>query len=132
MISFIIILGNNGWINQFLQKYFGFLEPVQFLYGFGGIIIAHVFFNFPLVARFVSASWENIDPSMKEAAKTLGANKREEFFRITLPQLLPAIFASASIVFIYSFTSFAIVLGLGGFDFSTVEVEIFRQVSRRP
>ncbi|MCR4335966.1 MAG: iron ABC transporter permease [archaeon] len=130
VISFVIIFGNNGWINLFLKNFFGFEEHVQFLYGFSGIILAHTFYNFPIVMCFVSNAWENTDKTMKEAAKTLGANKLQVFFKITLPQLIPSLIASASLVFIYTFMSFAIVLTLGGLQFSTFEVEIYRQITR--
>ncbi|MFH1391674.1 MAG: iron ABC transporter permease [Candidatus Diapherotrites archaeon] len=130
VISFVIIFGNNGWINLFLKNFLGFEEHVQFLYGFSGIIIAHTFYNFPIVMRFVSNAWENTDKTMKEAAKTLGANKVQVFLKITLPQLIPSLAASASLVFIYTFMSFAIVLTLGGLQFSTFEVEIYRQITR--
>jgi len=130
VISFVIIYGNNGWINFFLKEFLFFESHIQFLYGFSGIILAHTFYNFPLVARFVSGSWEKLDYSMKETAKTLSASPFQIFFRVTLPQLMPSILASASIVFIYTFMSFAIVLSLGGISFTTLEVEIFRQISR--
>ena len=130
VLSFVVIFGNNGWVNSFLRNYAGFSEPIQFLYGFSGIILAHVFYNFPIVMRFVSDAWENLDVSMKEAAKTLGATPLNVFLNVTLPQLLPSILASASLVFIFTFMSFTIVLTLGGIQFTTLEVEIFRQVSR--
>ncbi len=130
VISFVIIFGNNGWINYFLKNFFGFESHVQFLYGFSGIILAHVFYNFPIVMRFVSDSWENLDVKMKETAKTLGAGKKQVFFNITLKQLMPSILASALLVFIFCFMSFAIVISLGGIQFSTLEVEIYRQITR--
>tara|TARA_Y100000310_G_C20701325_1_gene830220 strand:- start:3718 stop:5334 length:1617 start_codon:yes stop_codon:yes gene_type:complete len=130
VISFVIIFGNNGWINLFLKDFLGFEEHIQFLYGFSGIILAHTFYNFPIVMRFVSNAWENTDKTMKETAKTLGANKFQVFLNVTLPQLIPSLAASASLVFIYTFMSFAIVLTLGGLQFSTFEVEIYRQITR--
>jgi len=130
VISFVIVFGNNGWINYFLQNYLFFNNDVQFLYGFSGIILAHTFYNFPLIMRFVSGSWENLDTTMKETAKTLGADKIQVFFNVTLKQLMPSIIAGASLVFIYCFMSFAIVISLGGIQFSTLEVEIYRQITR--
>ena len=131
VVSFVIVFGNNGWMNNFLKNVFGFQEGVQFLYGFSGIILAHVFYNFSLIARFVSTALENTDASLKEAARTLGAGKRQVFFRITLPQIMPSIIASATIVFIYTFTSFAIVIGLGSLEYSTIEVEIYKQITQQ-
>lgn len=130
VVSIVILFGNNGWINNFLQNFLGFEGRIQFLYGFFGIILAHAFYNFPLVARFVSSAWENLDVTMKETARTLGAGKQQVFLHVTLPQLLPPILAAALIVFIYTFMSFAIVLSLGGVSFTTLEIEIYRQVTR--
>ena len=128
VLSFIIIFGNNGWINNLLQV-LG-IQKIQFLYGFTGIILAHSFYNFPLIMRFVSDSWEKLDRDLKDAAKTLGANKLQVFFRITLPRLMPAILSSAALVFIFTFMSFTIVITLGGIMFTTFETEIYRQITR--
>ncbi|VVC00722.1 Molybdate/tungstate transport system permease protein WtpB [uncultured archaeon] len=130
VLSFVIVFGNNGWLNNFLRVFFGFSEPVNFLYGFWGIILCHVFYNFPLVMRFVSEAWENTDLQMEEAARTLGAGRLSVFMNVAFPQLLPSILASASLVFIYCFTSFAIVLSFGGVGFPTFETEIYYQISR--
>jgi len=129
VISFVIIFGNNGWINSFLKSSFG-LGHIQFIYGFQGIILAHAFYNFPIIMHFVSNAFENLDVSMKEAARTLGANKLQVFFKITLPQIMPSLLSGALLVFIYCFMSFAIVLSFGGVQFSTLEVEIYKQISR--
>ncbi|MCR4369075.1 MAG: iron ABC transporter permease [archaeon] len=128
VLAFVIILGNNGWVNSTLDGFFG--VRFKFLYGFFGIIAAHVFYNFPLVMRFVSSSWERLGRLPQDSARSLGANSLQVFLRITLPQLLPSIIAAASLVFIFCFMSFAVVLTLGGIQFSTLEVEVYRQVLR--
>ena len=91
------------------------------------ILAAHVFFNVAVVVRTVSTLWSRIDPSLQEAAHILGAKEWQVFRRITLPLLRPAIAAASSIVFLFTFTSFGVVLVLGGFRFATLEVEIYRQ-----
>jgi thiamine transport system permease protein len=93
----------------------------------GAILAAHVFFNVAVVVRTVSTLWSRIDPKLLEAARVLGASNWEVFRRITLPLLRPAIAAAASIVFLFTFTSFGVVLILGGFQYATLEVEIYRQ-----
>lgn len=130
VLSFVIVLGNNGWVNTFLRSIFGFSEPVNFLYGFSGVVLAHAFYNFPIVTGLVGAAWENTDSGMDEAARSLGAGRLRRFFGITLPQLLPSIAASAVLVFIYCFMSFAVVLSFGGLRFSTLEVEIYSLAMR--
>ena len=91
------------------------------------ILAAHVFFNVAVVVRTVSTLWARIDPRLHEAARVLGSNERQVFTRVTLPLLRPALAAAASIVFLFTFTSFGVVLILGGFSYATLEVEIYRQ-----
>jgi thiamine transport system permease protein len=91
------------------------------------ILAAHVFFNVAVVVRTVSTLWARIDPALHEAARVLGASERRVLTSVTLPLLRPAMAAAASIVFLFTFTSFGVVLILGGFRFATLEVEIYRQ-----
>lgn len=91
------------------------------------ILAAHVFFNVAVVVRTVSTLWSRIDPRLYEAARVLGASEWRVFRRVTLPLLRPAMAAAASIVFLFTFTSFGVVLILGGFQYATLEVEIYRQ-----
>ena len=91
------------------------------------IIAAHVFFNVAVVVRTVSSLWSRIDPALLEAARVLGAGEWKVFRRVTLRLLRPAIAAAASIVFLFTFTSFGVILILGGFQLATLEVEIYRQ-----
>jgi len=93
------------------------------------ILLAHVFFNYSIVVRTVSAYWERIDPSFAEAAQMLGAGRARVFLRVTLPMLRPAIASAASLVFLFTFTSFGVVLILGGLQYATIEVEIWRQAT---
>lgn len=91
------------------------------------ILAAHVFFNVAVVIRTVSTLWSRIDPRILDAGRTLGASNWQVFRTITLPLLRPALAAAASIVFLFTFTSFGVVLILGGFQYATLEVEIYRQ-----
>lgn len=93
----------------------------------GAILAAHVFFNVAVVVRTVSTLWSRIDPSLHDASRVLGASEWETFKTVTLPLLRPAIAAASSIVFLFTFTSFGVVLILGGFRYATLEVEIYRQ-----
>ena len=90
------------------------------------IVIAHVFFNYAVVARTVGAAWMAVDPSAEAAARTLGADRWTAFRTVTLPRLRPALAGAASIVFLFTFTSFGVVKILGGPRIATIEVEIHR------
>lgn len=91
------------------------------------ILAAHVFFNTAVVVRTVSSVWTRIDPNLWDTARDLGASPWRVFRTVTLPLLRPAIAAASSIVFLFTFTSFGVVLILGGFEYATLEVEIYRQ-----
>ena len=91
------------------------------------ILAAHVFYNLAVVVRTVGGVWARIDRSLFEAARTLGATPRQTFWRVTLPLLRPAVAASSAIVFLFTFTSFGVVLILGGLRYRTLEVEIWQQ-----
>lgn len=93
------------------------------------ILIAHVFYNYAIVVRGVGAYWERIDPSLEDAARSLGASKLQVFRTVTLPLLRPAIASTSALVFLFSFTSFGVVLLLGDIRHSTIEVEIWRQTT---
>jgi thiamine transport system permease protein len=94
------------------------------------ILIAHVFYNYAVVLRIVGGTWAQVDPRLEETARVLGATRWQAFRLATLPLLRPAILSAASIVFLFTFTSFGVILLLGGPRFGTLEVEIYRQAAQ--
>jgi len=125
-LGFILLFGNNGILNNSLMRLFHLdAPPLRILYSLKAIVLAHAFYNFPVVVRFVSAVWSSIDPRLEDAARSLGASDRQVFRYVTLPLIFPGILASAALTFIFSFMSFAIVLVLGGVKYATVEVTIY-------
>lgn len=126
--GFNALLGPNGWVNSLLVNLFGFSSPpIHFINTFPAIIIAHVFYNTTIVLRLVGDFWSHLNPRLNDASRVLGASPWKTFRAITLPLLSPAIAAAALLVFIFDFTSFGVVLILGGPQFSTLEVEIYYQ-----
>jgi len=94
------------------------------------ILLAHVFFNVSVVVRTVGGLWRHLDAAPVLAARTLGASRMRAFLQVTLPRLRPAIAAAAAVVFLFTFTSFGVVLILGGPGRATLEVEIHRATSQ--
>jgi thiamine transport system permease protein len=126
--GFYALLGPTGWINNLLIESLGLASPpIQFVNTFGAIITAHVFYNITIVLRVVGDYWSRLDPRLESAARVLGADRWATLKEITLPLLMPAIAAAALLVFIFDFTSFGVVLILGGPTFATLEVEIYYQ-----
>jgi thiamine transport system permease protein len=94
------------------------------------ILIAHVFFNYAVVVRTVGGLWAHLDPHQEEAARVLGASRWQAFREVTLPALRPAIATASAVVFLFTFTSFGVILILGGPRYATLETEIYRQTAQ--
>lgn len=126
--AFSTFLGPRGWVNLLLINLFGLSHPpIQFINTLGAILTAHVFYNTTIVLRMVGDFWSHLDPRLEHAARLLGADRWRTFTRVTLPILAPAILTAALLVFIFDFTSFGVILVLGGPRFATLEVEIYYQ-----
>ncbi|MFQ3647476.1 MAG: iron ABC transporter permease [Anaerolinea sp.] len=125
-IAFRALLGRTGVVNAVLQQAFGLEQPVlQVDQSLVLILLAHIFFNLALVVRMVTGYWVNLSPRIEEAGRVLGAGGWRLWWYVRLPLLRPVIMAAALLVFIYTFTSFGVVLILGGLSFATVEVQIY-------
>ena len=126
VLGFVIFFGNTGTLNTILGSIPGIGDtPLRVLYSWKAIVLAHAFYNIPLVYRIVSSVWGGIDERMLEASYNMGASRLRAFLDIELPHLRHAILSAALLTFIYSFTSFAVVLALGGPQYATVEVTIY-------
>jgi thiamine transport system permease protein len=126
--AFAALLGPRGIVNESLMALFRLdTPPLQLQFSLGMILLAHIFYNYTIVLRLVSGFWANLDPRLVEAGKMLGSSPWRAFRQITLPLLWPAVWAAALLVFIFCFTSFGVILILGGPRFATLEVEIYRQ-----
>ncbi len=126
--AFRALLGTNGLLNTWLMHGLRLSQPpINIDQTVAFFLLAHVFYNYTLVLRIVGGFWGGLDPDLRAAAKMLGASPWQTFRRITLPLLMPAIGSAALLVFIFCFTSFGVVLILGGPGYATLEVEIYRQ-----
>lgn len=128
--AFNALLGPRGWVNVLLMDWFHLSQaPIQFVNSLVAILVAHVFYNTTIVLRMVGDFWAHLDPRIDQAAQVLGANRWQTLKRITMPLLMPAISAAALLVFIFDFTSFGVILILGGPRYATLEVEIYYQAT---
>jgi thiamine transport system permease protein len=126
--AFHALLGPRGLVNTILMYLFQLDTPVihmdQTVWFF---LMAHVFYNYTVILRIVGGFWSRLPQNLTESARMLGASDTKAFVAITLPLLKPAILAASLLVFVFCFTSFGVVLILGGPRYATVEVEIYRQ-----
>ncbi|HET6594944.1 MAG TPA: iron ABC transporter permease [Anaerolineales bacterium] len=125
--GFSALLGPRGLFTTFFP-----LPSFQFIGTLTAIIIAHVFYNTTIIIRLVGNALSSLDPRLEAAARSLGANPYRVLWHVTFPLLRPALLASLVLVFLFDFTSFGVVLLLGGSQFATLEVEIYLRVLRLP
>ena len=127
--AFNSLLGPRGLINSF----FSFFFPLSFFTlhaersPFILILLAHVFYNTTIIIRIVGTALSSLDPKLEQTARSLGADSFRVWTNITIPLLRPSILAASLLVFLFDFTSFGVILLLGGSQFSTLEVEVYIQ-----
>ncbi len=124
--GFSALLGPRGLINNLIHPSSFILHP------FIAILIAHVFYNTTIIIRVVGNALSSLDPKLEAAARSLGADSFHVWWNVILPILRPSILASSVLVFLFDFTSFGVILLLGGSQFATLEVEIYLRVLRLP
>ena len=125
--GFNALLGPRGLLATFFP-----LSSFNFIGTLTAILIAHVFYNTTIIIRVVGNALSSLDPRLEAAARSLGADPSRVWWNVTFPLLRPSLLASALLVFLFDFTSFGVVLLLGGSQFATLEVEIYLRVLRLP
>ena len=122
------IFGQMGALNALLA-HLGLLHPdslpIDWLGQgrFWGVVAMNALHLYPILYLNIAAALANIDPAMEEAAENLGCTGLRKFFKITLPLIMPGLFAGGTIVFIWAFTELGVPLM---FDYTRVtSVQIF-------
>jgi thiamine transport system permease protein len=128
VFGLISVLGRNGWVNQ-LSLYFFDHSFGSYLYGLTGILVAHVYLNASFASRSLLHAFESIPKEKYKLAKSLNFTTFQRFMYVEWPALRTTLFSIASTIFLLCFTSFAIVLVLGGSPaYNTLEVAIYEAV----
>jgi len=96
------------------------------------ILIAHIFYNTTIIIRVVGTALSSLDPKLEAAARSLGADSFHVWWNVIFPLLRTSLLAASLLVFLFDFTSFGVILLLGGSQFATLEVEIYLRVLKLP
>ncbi len=133
VLGFTFILGRAGTVNVLLMDVFDMLRPVNFLYGIHGVVLVETLHLFPMITLNVVDALGKIDPSLEEAAESVGARGWRKFATVTLPLTTPGYIAGALLVFIWTFSDFATPLILGVQDLLAAQayLNIVQFVDRR-
>lgn len=112
--SWIIVLGNNGFINSILLKLGLVDSPVQFMFTKFGVVTALVHVTLPVMVIMLAAALSHIDRDYQKAAESLGAGPIRTFITVTLPLSAPGIVAGVTTAFAWTFSAFATPQLIGG------------------
>jgi iron(III) transport system permease protein len=117
VFAFIIFFGKFGTVNLLLTDLGLIAKPINFIYGFHGLVFVQSLHMLPFIVLGLSAGFTNIDPSFEEAAEVEGASGLRRFLTVTLPLCTPSYLAGAVLVFLWPFTDWLTPMILGQVDF---------------
>lgn len=124
VLGLVAVFGRSGVVNVALG-WVG-IEPIS-IYGWQGVILAHVFFNMPLATRLILQGWLSIPGERLRLAASLGFRASDTFRRLELPMLRSVVPGIFLVIFLICTTSFAVALALGGGPgATTVELAIYQ------
>jgi putative spermidine/putrescine transport system permease protein len=112
--SWIIVLGNNGFINSVLRDLGIIQQPIQFMFTTFGVVVALVHVTMPVMVVMLAAALSHIDPDYERAAESLGAGPVRTFLTVTLPLSMPGVVAGVTTAFAWTFSAFATPQLIGG------------------
>jgi len=128
VFGLIGIFGRSGYLNEMSLFLFDHSFG-SYLYGLGGILLAHVYLNASYASRALLHSFESIPKEKYKLAKSLNFSVFERFLYVEYPAIKATFLSIGSTVFLLCFTSFAVVLLLGGNpSYNTLEVAIYEAV----
>lgn len=129
MFGLMVLFGDNGLINGFLL-YTGLISsPVPLMYNTFGVIVGLVQITLPFMVLSLIGIIKAIHPSLEEAARSLGASRRQAFFSIVLPLSMPGILAGTLLVFALSISSYVVPALMGGWKVIVLPIHIYQQIA---
>jgi len=125
--GWMILLANNGFINKTLMSLRLIESPVRLMYNVTGVIVALVEVLLPFMVLALDTALLNIDLSLYEAARNLGARGPRIFLRITLPLSLPGVVSGCVLVFTGALSAFVTPTLIAGARLKVMSTVIYQQ-----
>jgi len=126
--GWMVILGNNGFINKTLIGLGVISKPLKLLYNETGIIIGLVYILAPFMILSITTVLENIDSNLEEAALDLGLGPIKTFVKVTLPLTVPGILAGSVMVFSLAISAYVTPAMLSGGRVQLIATVIYEQM----
>ncbi|MBL3644625.1 ABC transporter permease [Bacillus sp. RHFB] len=126
--GWMVILGNNGFINKTLLGLGIISQPLRLLYNETGIIIGLVYILAPFMILSITTVLENIDSRLEEAASDLGLGRLQTFLKVTLPLTVPGILAGSVMVFSLAISAYVTPAMLSGGRIQLIATVIYEQM----
>ncbi|MED3910884.1 ABC transporter permease [Peribacillus simplex] len=126
--GWMVILGNNGFINKTLLGLGIISQPLRLLYNETGIIIGLVYILAPFMILSITTVLENIDSRLEEAALDLGLDRLQTFLKVTLPLTVPGILAGSVMVFSLAISAYVTPAMLSGGRIQLIATVIYEQM----
>lgn len=126
--AWMVLLGRNGIVNQYLMALGLTDKPLLLLYNQGGVVIGMSYVLLPYMVLTVYSVMRSIDPGLVRAAHSLGASRLQAFRRVFLPLSLPGIAGGTLLVFILSLGFFITPALMGGPGDMMIAMLIEREV----
>ena len=130
LFGLMVLMGDKGLINEML-RWLGAVgeRPLPLMYNFFGVVVGLVQFSLPFMILSLVGVIQGINPSLEEAARSLGAGRWTAFRKVTLPMSMPGILAGMLLVFALAFSSYVVPTLMGGWKVVVLPIHVFQQIS---
>jgi putative spermidine/putrescine transport system permease protein len=129
MYGLMVLLGDTGLINDALLRAGIISSPLPLMYNAFGVIVGLVQLSLPFMILSLIGIIQGIDPSLEEAARSLGASRWRTFFTITFPLSMPGVLAGSLLVFAIAIGSYAVPVLMGGWRVVVTPLHIYQQIA---
>lgn len=129
MYGLMVLLGDNGLINATLIRYKLIATPLPLMYNSFGVIVGLVQLSLPFMILSLIGIIQGINPSLEEAARSLGASRWSTFWNITFPLTLPGVLAGSLLSFAIAISSYVVPALMGGWRVVVMPIHLYQQIS---
>lgn len=129
LYGLMVLLGDNGIINGALRAAGLISAPLPLMYNPFGVVVGLVQVTLPFMVLSLIGAIKAINPSLEEAARSLGASRWQAMWQVTLPLSLPGIYAGTLLVFALAISSYVVPALMGGWKVVTLPIHIYQQIA---